>query len=169
MENNIKIQWKSVHPDAKIPSLAHPHPLTGDTGYDVYAVEDTTIPPCDHYAGIPLRGPGWVPKKTSVGYGVVPTGLEVAYITPGFWFTIKGKSGLGFNYHLIPHFGVIDNSFRGPLGVKIYNLGNEPYTFKKGDKVAQIVICPLIHADMDWADEKQLTTRGNAGFGSTGR
>jgi dUTP pyrophosphatase len=166
MNEKIVIKWKSVHPDAKLPDLAHSDPLTGDTGYDVYAVEKTIIPPgyCrDTYVDLGLKK-----HVTNTGSAVVPTGLEVAYITPGYWFTIKGKSGLGFKYHLVPHFGVIDCSYRGGLGIKIYNLNDYNYICNKGDKIAQLVIHKLYHADMEWSDEKHETTRNEKGFGSTG-
>lgn len=144
-----QIRWIKKNPDAKLPTLAHDDDLTGDTGYDIYGVEEATILPMESK--------------------VVPVGLEVAYITPGYWFKISAKSGLGFKHDLFPHPGIIDNGYRGDCGIKIYNFGKSPYTFDKGDKIAQLVIYELHHAEMSWADEKIESKRGTKGYGSTGK
>jgi dUTP pyrophosphatase len=162
------IDWYRTHPDAKLPTLAHSDPDTGDTGYDVYAVEDVTIPSMD---GERLKDLAELsqPRDYRIPSRVVPIGLEVAYITPGYWFQVAAKSGLGFKHELRPHPGIIDNGYRGDCGIKIYNFGSQPYTFHKGDKVAQLVIHKLYHVNMNWADEKSSSRRGAKGYGSTGK
>lgn len=144
-----EIKWIKTHPDAKLPCLAHSDDFTGDTGYDVYAVEHVIIL-------------AWSSE-------VVPIGLEVAYITPGYWFQVCAKSGLGFKYSLQPHPGIIDNGYRGDCGIKMYNLSGTHYTFNKGDKVAQLVIHRLHHVDMSFTESKMDSKRGAAGYGSTGK
>ncbi len=160
----MEIKFIKTHENAKLPTLAHPNQKlgdnllteiqTGDTGFDIYCSKDTIIPA----TGI-----------EGISYNIVPTDIQVAYITPGFWFRIEAKSGLGFKYGLWPHPGIIDNSYRGDLGVKIYNFSNKEYTFNIGDKIAQIVIYPLIHASIGWTDKVTDTKRGVKGFGSTGK
>ena len=88
---------------------------------------------------------------------------------PGWWFRIEPRSGLGFKHNLQPHLGVIDNGYRGDLGVKLYNLGNKDYEVKPGDRIAQFVVYPLIQPVCSWADEVENTNRGDSGFGSSGK
>lgn len=148
-DGDIFIGFVKTHKDAKLPERAHPHPKTGDTGYDVTCVEDCLIP--------------------ARGSAVVPVGLTLAYLTPGYWIEVCPKSGLGFKHGIYPHPGVIDNSYRGDLGIKMWNYTDTDYEFKAGDKVSQLVLRPLIVAETLWADKVQETARGAGGFGSTGR
>ena len=148
-----RIKFKKTHPGAKLPESNDSATSTGDSGYDLVAVEDTDIP--------------WLPRHT--GSAVVPVGLTLAYIDPGYWFRIEPRSGLGFKHSLQPHLGVIDNGYRGDLGVKLYNLGDSNYSIKKGDRVAQLVVYRLFKLIMEWADEIEQTERGDKGFGSSGQ
>jgi dUTP pyrophosphatase len=145
--NNIKpfIKFIKTHNDAQLPSKAH----ETDTGYDLYCVEDTTV--------------------QSQFHGIIPVGLQVADIAPGYWYLILPRSGLGFKHQLQPHLGVIDSGYRGSLDVQIYNFSNKDYTFKKGDRVAQIAFYPLINMEASFADEVTNTDRGNKGTGSSGK
>ncbi len=154
----MEIKFFKTHNLAKLPTVAHPELGTGDTGYDIYTVEEVTIPRIQNTF-----------QEEFIPWAIVPTGLQVAGITPCYWFKIEAKSGLGFKHGIWPHPGIIDNSYRGDLSIKVYNLGNKDYTFHVGDKIAQIVIYPLIHAKIEWANETQPTTRGGSGFGSTGK
>jgi dUTP pyrophosphatase len=122
---------------------------TGDTGYDIFSVEDKVIP--------------------ANGSAVVDTGIEVAYISPGYWFRIEARSGLGFRYSVAPHPGVIDNPYRGNLSTKLYNHSSTDYQVQKGDRIAQIVIYPIVEAELSWAEEKVETPRNEDGFGSSGK
>lgn len=141
----IEIKFLKTHPDAQLPVRKN----EDDTGYDVYAVEDTVIP--------------------AKGDAVVPTGITVADITPGYWFLVLPRSGLGFKHGLQPHLGTIDNPYRGDLGIKMYNLSIKDYHVKKGDRIAQFAFFPLIKAQTSWATEISQTERGANGFGSTGK
>ena len=157
----MKLELIKTHENAILPSQNNTAlDGTGDTGYDLYAVEDVLIP------GIQ------VDTKTQVGdinSAVVPVGLEIGYIEPGYWLRIEGRSGLGFKHGIQPHFGIIDNQYRGGLGVKIYNLTSTDYQIKAGDKVAQIVGYKLIEMNIEFTDTKSDSTRGEKGFGSSGR
>ena len=149
----VEVKFIQTHPRAKLPSQAHPEIGTGDSGFDLYAVIDG-----DSCLVVPKRG--------SV---VVPVGLKLAYVTPGYWFRIEARSGLGFKYGVQPHFGIIDNSFRGSLGVKVYNLTDVDYTITDGDRIAQIIFYPLIQPVVSFTDTAVETNRGETGFGNSGR
>jgi dUTP pyrophosphatase len=157
----MKLELIKTHENAILPSQNNTAlDGTGDTGYDLYAVEDVLIP------GIQVN------TGTRVGHinsAVVPVGLEIGYIEPGYWLRIEGRSGLGFKHGIQPHFGIIDNQYRGGLGVKLYNLTSTDYQIKAGDKVAQIVGYKLIEMDIEFTDTKSDSTRGEKGFGSSGR
>lgn len=154
------IKLTKTHPDAILPTQAH----EGDNCWDVYAVEDVIVPASisdDNYSGRP--------STFKVGNAVVPVGLKVAYITPGYGFVFRGRSGLGFKHGIMPHFGEIDNGYRGDLGVKLYNLMNKDYPIQKGDKIAQIKIEKNYKTVFDFTDEVVESTRGEGGFGSSGK
>jgi len=149
MSDKIEVKFLKIDEAATLPTCNDNTPDTGDTGYDVYASEDCIIPP----------------KQSEV----VPTGIVFAYITPGYWVRVEGRSGMGFKYDVVPHNGIIDNSYRGDAGVKLRNLGSQPYYVKKGDRIAQFVVYPLIHPEISWAEAIDETDRGANGFGSTGK
>ncbi|MAF36936.1 dUTP diphosphatase [archaeon] len=152
---NPVVKFVKTHPDAQLPkpNVSAEHAIgTGDSGYDLVAVEDTLIP--------------W--HQRHPGSAVVPVGLTLAYIENGYWFRIEPRSGLGFKHSLQPHLGIIDNGYRGDLGVKLYNFSEKQYTVKKGDRIAQLVVYPLIQPQCSWADEIVNSDRGDKGFGSSG-
>lgn len=153
------INFVKTHERAKLPSQNNTTSLgTSDTGYDLYAVEDVCIP-CAKQSD----------TGVNIGSAVVPVGLEVAYITPGYWFRIEGRSGLGFKHGIQPHFGIIDNQYRGDLGVKLYNFTDKDYMVKAGDKIAQMVIYNLVEIGFAFVDKKEESARGEKGFGSSGK
>jgi len=143
----LEIKFVKTHVNAILPSCNHSGEGIGDTGYDLVCVEDTTIP--------------------FNGSAVVPIGIKVGYITPGYWFKIEARSGLGFKHSLQPHLGIIDNGYRGDCGVKVYNFGPNAYKFKAGDKVAQLVVYKLLQPKVSWTEEVIETERGEKGFGSS--
>ncbi len=150
---NPTVKFVKTHPDAQLPSANNSDIGTGDSGYDLVAVEDTLIP--------------W--SQRNPGSAVVPVGLKLAYIEPGYWFRIEPRSGLGFKHSIQPHLGVIDNGYRGDLGVKLYNFADTGYTVMKGDRIAQFVVYPLFHPVCEWVDEVTGSNRGEKGFGSSGK
>jgi dUTP pyrophosphatase len=141
----VEIKFVKTHPDAKLPTKAY----SDDNCFDLYSIEETVIP-----AG-----------KSAV----VPIGLTCGYISPGFGFVIRPRSGLGFKHSLQPHLGEIDNGYRGDLGVKVYNLSDKDYTFAKGERVAQIKVERVWDTRVSFIDEIVPAHRGEKGFGSTGK
>lgn len=142
---NIKII--KTHPDAVLPVANNNETGTGDSGYDLVAVEQVTIP--------------------QRGSAVISVGLTLADITPGYWIRIEPRSGLGFKHSLQPHLGVIDNGYRGDLGVKLYNFSDEDYTVEPGDRIAQLVVYQLIQPQFEFVEQATETARGSKGFGSS--
>jgi len=148
MSKEVELKFTRSHDDAVLPMANNSEPGTGDTGYDLTAVEDVRILPN--------------------GSKVVPVGLKLAYVTPGFWFRIEPRSGLGFKKSVQPHLGVIDNGYRGDMGVKLYNFHDfNDVQIRKGDKIAQLVIYELLQPNVSWADEVSESARGEKGFGSS--
>ncbi len=143
----VTIKFVKTHDAAVLPKYNYSDPYTGDSGLDVTAVEDVIIP-----------AKGWV---------TVPVGLKLGYVTPGYWFRVEGRSGMGFKRHVFPHFGIIDNPYRGDMGVKLYNFSDVNVYIFKGDKVAQLIVYPLIQADVEWTDQVVESARGEKGFGSS--
>jgi dUTP pyrophosphatase len=148
------IEFVKTHPDAKLPTKAH----DGDNCWDLYAVEDVIIPSISYFSG-----------NVSIGHAVVPVGLNVGSITPGFGFVIKGRSGMGFKSGIMPHFGEIDNGYRGDLGVKLYNLTDTSYSIKKGDRIAQFKVEKIYNTVVRFTEEVADSTRKDGGFGSSGK
>ncbi|MDR7856046.1 dUTP diphosphatase [Tissierella sp.] len=92
-------------------------------------------------------------------------------IPKGYCGFVIPRSGLGFNRRitLINDIGLIDEDYRGNIGVRLLNEGKEPYTICQGDRVAQMVIVPYIQPKLLFVDELSETQRGKGGFGHTGR
>lgn len=145
--SRVNIKIKKTHVDAQLPRANNVEPGTGDTGFDLTAVETVKIPAFDSK--------------------VVPVGLTLADIDPGYWIRIEPRSGLGFKHSIQPHLGVIDNGYRGDLAVKLYNFNDDLYTVKKGDKIAQLVVYPLLQPVFEFSDDITDTARGDKGFGSS--
>lgn len=101
---------------------------------------------------------------------LVPTGLRVE-IPEGFEVQIRPRSGLALKHGIsLPNSpGTIDSDYRGPLGVILINLGGEPFTVNHGDRIAQMVVAPVVQARLKMVENLSQTTRGAGGFGSTGR
>lgn len=141
----IQIKFKTIFADAKLPTKAH----IEDTGWDVYCISDTVITPGESK--------------------VVPIGLQLAYITPGYWIQVACRSGLGFKHNLAVHPGVIDEGYRGSLDILFRNLDKtKTHTLKKGDKVAQLIVYKNELSEVSFTDQVVETARGEKGFGSSG-
>jgi dUTP pyrophosphatase len=100
---------------------------------------------------------------------LVPTGLRVG-IPAGYEGQIRPRSGLAIRngVTLANSPGTIDCDYRGEVKVAIINLGNEPFTVRDGDRIAQLVIAPVTRAELEKVDELPETCRGEGGFGHTG-
>jgi dUTP pyrophosphatase len=99
----------------------------------------------------------------------VPTGLAFE-IPPGFEGQVRPRSGLARKFGIgLPNApGTIDSDYRGEVAVLLVNLGSEPFTVKPGDRVAQLVIAPVVIAELEEVAELGDTVRGGGGFGHTG-
>ena len=138
----MELKVKRIHPEAKLPVYGHP----GDAGLDLYSVVDRVLEPAEAYA--------------------VPTGIQVA-IPPGHVGLIWDKSGISLKrVHRLA--GVVDAGYRGEVQVVMINLGEEPFAIKKGMKIAQMLIQPVVGAAVVESDDLDGTSRGRGGFGSTG-
>ena len=139
----LEVKIKRLNPEAKLPSYAHP----GDVGLDLYSLEEVTVPPMGHHRffnGFALEFPE--------GYAAI----------------VKDKGSISkVGLHCMG--GVFDAGFRGEYNVHLVNLSDKPYTFEKGDKVAQLVIIPVAHAKLVEVDTLTDSSRGTGQFGSTGR
>ena len=98
----------------------------------------------------------------------INTKVSVA-LTDGYEAQVRGRSGLNKNHGIVCPVGTIDADYRGEVGVTLYNLSREPYEIKPGDRIAQLVICPVVQADWQQVDHLDKTDRGEGGFGSTGK
>lgn len=100
---------------------------------------------------------------------LVGTGLAVA-IPPGFEIQVRPRSGLAIKYGLtiINSPGTIDADYRGEIKIGLINLGQENYTIHRGDRIAQLIVAPVIQARIILADSLDDTERGAGGFGHTG-
>lgn len=101
---------------------------------------------------------------------LIPTGIAVA-LPAGFEAQLRPRSGLALRHGvtLLNSPGTIDADYRGEVGVIVINHGGEPVNFMHGDRIAQLVISPVVQAVFESADELQNTVRGSGGFGSTGK
>lgn len=139
----MQIKVKRLHPDAKLPSYAH----TGDIGLDLYALEGHTLQPGERHLfhfGFAL--------EFAEGYGAI----------------VKDKSSLAMaGLHVLG--GVYDAGYRGEYSIALVHLGNEPYTIEKGQKVAQLLIIPVVIAELTETDTLSDTSRGQGKMGSTGK
>ncbi|MCX7028933.1 MAG: dUTP diphosphatase [Spirochaetes bacterium] len=103
------------------------------------------------------------------GRALVPTGLFVE-IPPGFEGQVRPRSGLaaGHGVTVLNAPGTVDSDYRGEVRVILINLGAETFCVRHGDRIAQLVIAPVVRADFSRAGEVGGTERGSGGFGSTG-
>ncbi|MEJ6479342.1 MAG: dUTP diphosphatase [Octadecabacter sp.] len=101
---------------------------------------------------------------------LVPTGLGVQ-IPEGFEMQVRPRSGLALKHGItLPNSpGTIDSDYRGPLGVIVMNAGEADFVIKHGDRIAQLVVAPVVQARFELAEGLDETARGMGGFGSTGQ
>ncbi len=124
-----------------------------------------------HAAGMDLTAAIAAPVVLAPGQrAAIGTGLAMA-IEGGFEGQVRPRSGLARSHGVTvanaP--GTIDADYRGEVAVLLINLGTEPVTIEAGQRIAQLVIAPVVQAELEIADELPATARGTGGFGSTGR
>ena len=105
------------------------------------------------------------------GRAVIPTGIAIALPSADYVALVYARSGLGIKHGVAPAncVGVIDSDYRGEVKVGLQNSGSEDYTVQPADRIAQLMIAPVVRADVRLVDELDDTARGAGGFGSTGR
>ena len=101
---------------------------------------------------------------------IIPTGIAIS-IPVGYEIQIRPRSGLAAKKKItvLNAPGTIDADYRGEIKVILINLGNEEFKINPNDRIAQMVLCPVIKAELVEVDELQNTKRGEGGFGSTGK
>jgi dUTP pyrophosphatase len=148
-ENPPTLLVKKLHPDAIIPTRATPVAA----GLDLYALEGGIL-------GV-------------AGYdnqAMVATGIAIA-LPPGYEGQVRPRSGLAakFGVSVTNSPGTIDEDYRGEVKVILVNLGNKPFQWAKGERIAQLVITKANYVEVEESDELPETERGSKGFGSSGR
>jgi len=147
----LREDW--ADPGVPLPAYATP----GSAGADIRA----NLPADRRAAGLLLA-----PMQRAI----VPTGLRIA-IPPGHEVQIRPRSGLALKHGItLPNTpGTIDSDYRGPLGVLLVNLGEQPYVVAHGERIAQMVVAPVLQVGFRQVTALDDTVRGTGGFGSTGR
>lgn len=144
----VKVLIKKLSSDVELPS----YKTSGASGMDLMA----------H-----IKSPIIIKPKTS---GLIPTGLSVAF-SEEYEIQIRPRSGLAAknNISVLNTPGTIDSDYRGELKIIIYNHGNEDFTVNNSDRIAQMILTPVVKMELQETDELPETLRGEGGFGSTGK
>ena len=146
--NSVKVEFVKVHPKATLPFYA----TEGAAGMDLTNVldEPLTLKPLDR--------------------AKVPTGL-IMILPDGYEGQVRPRSGLAAKHGitLTNCVGTVDSDYRGEMCCLMINLGNEPYTIQPGERIAQLVISPVVQVNTEFISEVPETKRGAGGFGSTGK
>jgi dUTP pyrophosphatase len=123
-------------------------------------------------AGLDLRACIGAPITLSPGQTeLIPTGLAIHIGDPGFAAIILPRSGLGHKHGIVLGnlVGLIDSDYQGQLMVSCWNRGQTTFTVEPFERIAQLVVVPVAHAEFEVVDDFAASERGGAGFGSTGR
>ncbi|MDQ3783162.1 MAG: dUTP diphosphatase [Actinomycetota bacterium] len=142
----MKIPLLRLDPALPLPRQTHP----GDAGVDLHARQSATLAPGERT--------------------LIPTGIAVA-IPEGHVGLVCPRSGLAMRHGIsvVNAPGVVDSGYRGELQVIAVNLGDEAVTLQRGDRIAQLVVVPLANPSFDEVTELPASSRGEDGFGSSGR
>ena len=144
----VKVLIKKLDPKVEIPT----YKTTGASGVDLMA-----------FISNPIR----LPAQSSC---LVPTGLSVAF-SSDFEIQIRPRSGLAAknNISVLNTPGTIDSDYRGELKVILFNHGNVDFFINNNDRIAQMILTPVIKMNLEETDDLPETVRGEGGFGSTGK
>jgi len=149
MTRPIEVLVKRLPHAAELPLPSYATPGAGGADVAAAVKEDVVLKPMERRA--------------------VPTGLVVA-VPPGYEVQVRPRSGLALHHGVTvanaP--GTVDSDYRGELMVILVNLGNESYTVKRGERIAQLVLAPVVHGTFTEREELPPSQRGSGGFGSTG-
>ena len=144
----VKVLIKKLDPSVELPE----YKTSGASGMDLIAF---------------LKSPINIkPKKSSL----IPTGLSVAF-SEDYEIQIRPRSGLAAkkNVSVLNTPGTIDSDYRGEIKIIIYNHGNEDFSINNGDRVAQMILAPVVKIELEEVLDLPETIRGIGGFGSTGK
>ena len=143
-----KVLIKRLDPAVKLPT----YKTSGASGMDLIAFINKPI--------------NVKPKKSSL----IPTGLSVAF-SKDYEIQIRPRSGLAAknNISVLNTPGTIDSDYRGEIKVILYNHGNNDFTINNGDRIAQMILAPVIKIELEETNSLSETIRGKSGFGSTGK
>jgi dUTP pyrophosphatase len=122
-------------------------------------------------AGLDLRACLEAPLELAPGDArLIPTGLAIHLEDPQLAAVILPRSGLGHRHGIVLGnlVGLIDSDYQGPLMVSCWNRGTEPYTMKPGERIAQLVVVPVVQVELDVVDDFAASVRGAGGFGHSG-
>jgi len=133
--------------------------------------------PLPHYAtdgaaGMDMRACIDAPLVIAPGETrLIPTGLAIHIQEPGLAAMLLPRSGLGHKHGIVLGnlVGLIDSDYQGQVFVSCWNRGGETFTIQPGERIAQMVIVPVVHADFEVVEEFAASARGAEGFGHTGR
>jgi len=149
MDLKIKAVSPKIGNEIPLPFYATP----GSAAMDLHACVEEAVT-------IPAGG-----RKT------IPTGIAIALPSAGYAALVYARSGLGIKHGIAPAncVGVIDSDYRGEIMVGLQNSGESDFTIQPGDRIAQLMVTPVVQAKIQMVDELDDTARGTGGFGSTGR
>ena len=144
----VKVLIKKLDPTVRLPE----YKTDGSSGMDLIAF---------------IKEPINVKPKTSL---LIPTGLSVAF-SEDFEIQIRPRSGLAAkkNISVLNTPGTIDSDYRGEIKVIIFNHGNHDFTINNGDRIAQMILTPVVKMQLEETHDLPKTIRGTGGFGSTGK
>jgi dUTP pyrophosphatase len=141
----VKLKIKKLKNEAQIPS----YQTKEAAGFDLHSIEDAVLKPGE---------------RKLIGTGLA---FEIEY---GYEVQIRPRSGLAYKHGItvLNTPGTIDSDYRGEIKVLLINHSNDAFEIKKGDRIAQAVVAPVIQAEIVEVEELSETKRGEGGFGSTG-
>ncbi len=144
----VKVQIKKLNQSANLPS----YKTKGASGMDLMAL---------------IKEPINIKPKTS---SVIPTGLSVAF-SEDYEIQIRPRSGLAAknNISVLNTPGTIDSDYRGEIKIILFNHGANDFIVNNGDRVAQIILTPILKMELEETNDLPETIRGEGGFGSTGK
>ncbi len=144
----VKVLLKRLSPEVKLPS----YKTSGSSGMDLMAF---------------IRSPVKIEPKTSC---VIPTGISLAF-SENYEVQIRPRSGLAAkdNISVLNTPGTIDSDYRGEIKIIIYNHGNKDFLVNNGDRIAQMILTPIVKIELEETNDLPDTIRGQGGFGSTGK
>ena len=144
----VKVLIKKLSPEVQLPS----YKTLGASGMDLMAFIKSSVT---------------VKPKTSF---LIPTGLSIAF-SKDYEVQIRPRSGLAAksNISVLNTPGTIDSDYRGEIKVIVYNHGNNDFFINNGDRIAQMILMPIVKVELEETNDLPETIRGEGGFGSTGK